>query len=201
MYSDRIHHALAFAAKHYPERVSRYDDHSCLIRASSVAVILARSGADECTMVASILKQLVDACPHARQASLAQEIASKFGKSVAHTVETAAEPRYDVLGRERTWKACRFEQLSRLTSADYRPVDVCVAEELHRIGSALVSIRRLGVEYMETIGVPSHADTMWWHSILIDTLAGHPRWNRPDMLSELRRLAIDLAAKIKEAEA
>jgi len=199
MYSDRIHHALAFAAKHYPERVSRYDDHSCLIRASSVAVILARCGADESTVVASILKQLVDACPFARQSSLGREIAAKFGKAVAHTVEAAAEPRYDVLGRERTWKACRFEHLSRLTASDARPVDVCVAEELHRTGSALVSIRRLGVEYVETVGVPNLSDTIWWHSMLLDTLDGHAHWSRPEMLSDLRRLASELAERIKEA--
>ena len=68
MYSDRIHHAFAFAAKHFPERVSRYDGQSCLIRTSSVAVVLARYGADESTIVAGILKQLVDASPYASQA-------------------------------------------------------------------------------------------------------------------------------------
>ncbi len=197
MYSDRIHHALAFTAKHYPERVSRYDGQSCLIRASNVAVILARYGADECTIVSSILKLLVDACPYARQASLAEELHRKFGGPVRETVQAAAEPRFDVLGRERTWKACRLEYLSRLLTAPPRAIDVCVADELHRLGTGIAAIRRLGVEYMDPSGVPSSDDTMWWHQSLLDALRSHARWRRLEMLSELHRMAADLAQRLR----
>src|SRR5437867_2619801 len=199
-YSDRIHHALAFTAKHYPERVSRYDDRNCLIRASSVAVILARYSADECSIVASILKQLVDACSLTQQATLGQDIAAKFGGLVAATVAAAAEPRYDVLGRERTWKACRFEFLSRLTEAPARAVEVCVAHEMHLVGSALVDIRRLGVEYVESLGEASAESTIWWHRALLDTLGSHPHWRREAMLEELRLLAGDLARRLEDLE-
>lgn len=201
MYSDRIHHALAFAAKHYPGRVSRYDGHSCLIRASSVAVILARYGADEPTIAASILKHLVDACPFSRLESLAREIVTKFGPAVATAVQAAAEPRFDVLGRERTWKASRFEYLARLAAAPAPALDVTVAEELHRLGSALVSIRRLGVEYLESSGVPSPADTVWWLDMFGETVATHPRWQRPDLLAEFRRLAGELRDRLRESGA
>lgn len=194
-YSDRIHHALSFAAKHYPTRVSRYDSHSSLIRASSVAVILARFGAEECTIVASILKLLYDGCPHARQQTLATEIAAKFGSPVAMVVEAAAEPRYDVLGRERSWKACRFEYLARLTGASPRAMDVCVADELHVVGTALVEIRRLGVEYLEQTGAPGRDDTAWWHRALIDLASTHPTWNRRDMLIEFKRTAQELGER------
>ncbi|MEO8450152.1 MAG: HD domain-containing protein [Gemmatimonadota bacterium] len=191
-YSDRIHHALAFAAKHYPARVSRYDRHSCLIRASSVAVILARFGADECTIVSSILKLLYDSCTHGRQQTLGTEIGAKFGVQVAHVVEAAAEPKYDVLGRERTWKACRFEYLARLMTAPSRAMDVCVADELHAVGAALVEIRRLGVEYHQQAGVPNGEDTSWWHRGLIDLATSHPTWNRLEMLIELKRITREL---------
>jgi hypothetical protein len=197
VYSDRIHHALAFTAKHYPERISRYDGHSCLIRASSVAVILARYGADESTIVASILKLLVDACPYPRQATLAEELHRKFGGPVAETVKAAAEPRFDVLGRERTWKACRLEQLSRLMAAAPRVIDVCVADELHRVGTGLTAIRRLGVEYMDPSGVPSTEDTLWWHRSLLDALRNHDRWHRAEMLGELHRMVSDLASRLQ----
>lgn len=199
MYSDRIHHALAFAAKHHPERVSRYDGHSSLIRTSSVAIILARHSVDEHTIVAGILKQLVDAAPYARQASLAETIGNKFGSMVGDLVRAAAAPRFDVIGRERTWKATRFEQLTRLAAAPGGAVDVCVAEELHRIGSALVSIRRLGVEYLEAIGVPTSDDTLWWLDSFQDTVVCHPRWQRPGLLSEFQRSARELANRVREA--
>ncbi|MFN0181952.1 MAG: HD domain-containing protein [Gemmatimonadales bacterium] len=198
MYSDRIHHALAFATKHHPERVSRHDGHSCLIRSSSVAIILARHGVDEHTIVASILKQLVDACPYAGQASLAERLTAKFGSLVTDVVWAAAEPRFDVIGRERTWKATRFEHLTRLAVGPPAAVDVCVAEELHRIGSALVSIRRLGVEYLEAVGVPTPADTLWWLDAFGDAVTGHSRWQRPALLAEFTRLSQELGARLRE---
>lgn len=200
MYSDRIHHALAFAAKHYPERISRYDGQSCLIRASSVAVILARHGAEESVITASILKLLVDACPYSRLESLAREIVAKFGPTVAMTVQAAAEPRFDALGRERAWKTSRIEYLGRIASATPEAVDVCLGDELHRLGAALVSIRRLGVEYLESSGVPTLADTVWWLETLGDTLRVHPRWHRPELETEFRRLAAELRQRILEAD-
>ena len=200
MYSDRIHHALAFAAKHYPEKVSRYDGQSCLIRASSVAVILARHQADETIIAASILKHLVDACPYPRLESLAREIVAKFGPTVAATVQAAAEPRFDVLGRERAWKTCRLEYLSRLASAPSEAIDVCVAEELHRLGSSLVSIRRLGVEYLESSGIPSPADTVWWLEMFGEGISAHQRWRRIELLTEFRRLAGELRQRILDAD-
>ena len=197
-YSDRIHHALAFTAKHYPEPVSRYDDHSCLIRASSVAVILARYDADEPTIVAAILKQLVDACPHERQESLTQHLERKFGAQVAAAVREAMEPRFDVLGRERTWKACRFEYMARLAGAAPRSVDVVVAHEMHQLGSALVSIRRLGVEYLEVAGLPHSDDVRWWHRTLLDTLESHAAWRRAEMCQALIRLTEDLESRLPD---
>ncbi len=198
MYSDPVHHALAFAAKHLPERGSRYDDQSCLIRTSSVAVVLARYQTDESTIVAGVLKQLVDAAPYAAQSGLARQIMGKFGPIVAFAVEAAAEPRFDVMGRERTWKASRMEYLARVIDASPMAVDVCVGEEIHRVGSALTAIRRLGVEYLEGIGTPTPADTVWWLDSLVNALSFHPSWDRPDMLGELDRLAKELARRVNE---
>ncbi len=198
MYSDPVHHALAFAAKHFPERVSRYDDQSCLIRTSSVAVVLARYQTDESTIVAGVLKQLVDAAPYTAQPTLARQIMGKFGPVVAFAVEAAAEPRFDVMGRERTWKASRMEYLARIIDASPMAVDVCVGEEIHRVGSALTAIRRLGIEYLEGIGTPTPSDTAWWLDALVNALGSHPAWDRPDMLGELDRLARELARRVNE---
>jgi (p)ppGpp synthase/HD superfamily hydrolase len=199
VYSDRIHHAFAFAATHYPEPISRYDGESGLIRASSVAVILARYGAEESTIVASILKHLFDACPPDRQLSLGQELLRKFGPMVALAIDGASEPRYDVLSRERTWKACRFAYLAKLATAGPAAVDVCVAEELHRIGASLVAIRRLGIEYLEQGGEPSAEDTRWWLDGFGDMLRVHPAWRRPEMLSEFQRQARELAERLADS--
>jgi len=198
-YSDRIHHALAFTAKHHPGPVSRYDGHSCLIRASSVAIILARHGGDETTIVASVLKQLVDAVEFERLPSTRQAVADRFGEAVVEAVDAAAEPRFDPLGRERTWKATRFEYLDRLPLAPVRAVDIIAADELHRLGSALVSVRRLGVEYLESAGITHPEDTEWWMRSLLEVLRRHVRWRRTDVLVELARAADELGRRLRDA--
>ncbi|HEV8612535.1 MAG TPA: hypothetical protein VGQ73_03430, partial [Gemmatimonadales bacterium] len=73
-YSDSIHHALAFCAKHHPGPVSRYDGHNPLLATANIAVILSRHQADDTTIVAGVLKQLTDASPPDRLASLQQNI-------------------------------------------------------------------------------------------------------------------------------
>ena len=59
-YSDRINHALAFAAKHHDQQVRKgtrlpYDTH-----AANVAVILARYDRDDDTVVAGILHDVIE---------------------------------------------------------------------------------------------------------------------------------------------
>ena len=54
-YSDRINHALAFAAKHHDQQVRKGTRHPYLTHPATVAIILTRYGQDEETIVAGIL--------------------------------------------------------------------------------------------------------------------------------------------------
>lgn len=188
-YSDSIHHALAFCAKHHPGPVSRYDGHNPLLSTANVAVILARHQADDTTIVAGVLKQLIDACPHARATTLTQGIARRFGGIVASAVEAAAEPRFDPLGRERPWKAARFEVLASLSHASPRVADLWIATEIHRCGMALTDIRRLGIEYARSAAPAPPAELLWWYRALLETLAGRPERARMSLQEELRLMS------------
>ena len=192
-YSDTIHHALAFCAKHHPGPVSRYDGHNPLLSTANVAVILARHQADDTTIVAAILKQLIDACPQVRVAPVHQNIARRFGGMVAAAVEAAADPRFDPLGRERTWKASRFEALARLTGASARVADIWIAAEIHTCGLALTDIRRLGVEYARTAAPAPPVDLLWWHGSILEVLGGRSSEARPSLQSEFRQLSREVA--------
>jgi (p)ppGpp synthase/HD superfamily hydrolase len=187
-YSDSIHHALAFCAKHHPVPVSRYDGHNPLLTTASVAVILCRHQADDATVVAGVLKQLLDATPAQGVAALQQNIARRFGGLVASATEAAAEPRFDPLGRERTWKATRFEALARIAGASPRVADIWMASEIHTCGVALTDIRRLGVEYARSVSPAPPADLLWWHSALLEVLKGRAEV-RSSLQDELRLLS------------
>jgi (p)ppGpp synthase/HD superfamily hydrolase len=193
-YSDSIHHALAFCAKHHPGPVSRYDGHNPLLATANIAVILSRHQADDTTIVAGVLKQLTDASPPDRLASLQQNIAARFGGLVAAAVEAATEPRFDPLGRERTWKAGRFETLARLASASPRVTEICMATEIHTCGRALTDIRRLGVEYARSVAPVPPEELLWWHRALLEVLDGRSTDCRASLLAELRTLSREVGA-------
>ena len=193
-YSDSIHHALAFCAKHHPGPVSRYDGHNPLLTTANVAVILSRHQADDTTIVAGILKQLVDASPVTRLSQLQQSIAGRFGGLVAAAVEAATEPRFDPLGRERTWKAVRFEALARLAAASARVTEIWMATEIHTCGRALTDIRRLGVEYARSVAPAPPEDLLWWHRAMLEILDGRGGDLRATMVSELRQLSQEVGA-------
>ena len=64
-YSDRINHAFAFAAKYHAPRAPSEGAMTFVAHPANVAVILARHGADELTIVAGILHHVLEATPGA----------------------------------------------------------------------------------------------------------------------------------------
>lgn len=196
-YSDSIHHALAFCAKHHPERVSRYDGHNPLLTTANVALILSRHQADDATVVAGVLKQLIDATPLTAVAALQQNITRRFGGLIAAAAEAAAEPRMDPAGRERTWKATRFEALARLSAASPRVADIWMASEIHVCGVTLTDIRRLGVEYARSLCPAPPEELLWWHTALLEVLAGRGAEARGSLQEELRQLSLQMRGCIE----
>lgn len=193
-FCDSIHHALAFCAKHHPGPVSRYDGHNPLLGTANIAIILSRHHVDDTTIVAAILKQLVDACPLARIAPIQQSIATRFGGLVAGAVEAAMEPRFDPAGRERPWKVVRFEVLTRLASASRRVADVWMATEIHACGMALTDIRRLGAEYARSVAAAPPEELLWWHRALLEVLEFRGNEFQGSLLAELGLLSEQVRA-------
>lgn len=187
-YSDRVNHAFAFAAKYAPATAGKVSGMSGVVRASSVAVILASYGADEPTLVACVLKHLIDETLPDGHERLKRDISRKFGAIVYQIVDEAGEPLCDFRGRERAWKACKLDHLARLAMAHPRAVDICVADAIHVCGSLLAGIRRLGREYVATISAANPEDTFWWYRALNEALLVHPRWGRVEMRAELETL-------------
>src|SRR5690349_14174131 len=88
-YSDRVNHALAFAAKHHDQQVRKGTRAPYATHAANVAIILTRYQRDDAEVVAGILFQVVEDC--VRQGytpeMLDQRIARKFGdESLATTL-------------------------------------------------------------------------------------------------------------------
>ena len=199
-YSDRISHAFSFAAKHFPVRPGRGSGLSHLTRPANVAVILTRYGCDEHTVVAGILRYLVEETHPIGKAEIERKIGDKFGAAVLSVVREVLEPRYDDRGKERPWQACKMDYLANLVVAEPRTLDLCAAGEIHLAASILTDVRRLGVEYVTTFTKASAKESLWWYHEVVEVLRAHREWPRRAMLEELSGLTAQLAAELDGAD-
>lgn len=197
-YSDRIAHALAFAAKHGSQSTRGGESPGWATQSANVAVILARYSADEQTIIAGVLCSLLNEASPARRHELGAKIAEKFGERVAQILRQVVEPRYDARGKQRTWEASKLDFLAGLALADQRALEVAAANEMHLCGSLLTDVRRLGVEYLSGYAPGGAPAVARWFQEMVDTLERHPSGLRPGMLAELRALSSRLADQIQD---
>jgi (p)ppGpp synthase/HD superfamily hydrolase len=199
-YSDRINHAFAFAAKYYGAVAPAGAGMDYLAHPANVAVILARYGCEQVTVVAGILHHVLEEAAPASRPVLERKIADKFGPVALAIAKDAMEPKYDARGAERGWQARKQEYLAQLAAAEPRALDICVADELHTCGSTITAVRRLGVEYLRTLSRAGSAQTIWWYRSMLEILDARSDWPRREMLAELRILSTDLVRSLRLSE-
>ena len=199
-YSDRVSHAFAFSAKYYGSRPPATSPMVYLAHPANVAVILARYGADETTVVAGILHHALEEANAVQRASLGRKIADKFGSVVLAVAMDALEPRYDSRGGERPWRSCKLEFLTHLAEAEPRALDICVADEMQWCGNTATSLRRLGSEYCRTVSRATSEQTIWWYRSMLEVLEARREWPGQPMLAELRRMSAQLVRSLRQSE-
>jgi (p)ppGpp synthase/HD superfamily hydrolase len=199
-YSDRINHALAFAAKHRGGAASGSSDMASIAQPANLAIILTRYGCDHVTVEAGILHHVLEECHPEQRPTMEHKIGNKFGPVVLAVAREAAEPKYDRFGRERPWQVYKRDHLAQLAAAEPRAVDICVADEIHRCGSVLAALRRLGVEYLRTVSRAGSDQAIWWYCSLLEVLEARTEWTRREMLGELRILSADLIRGLRDNE-
>lgn len=173
-YSDRINHALAFAAKHHDQQVRKGTRLPYLTHPANVAIILTRYGCDETTVVAAILHDVVEDCvtkDYTRE-MLEERIASKFGEDVLETVLAVTHRNHDDDGNEFTSEEKKEDYLDRLSGASDRARWVCAADKLHNANSILTDLKR--TSWPENIWSRFKAGkegTIRWYRAVYDRLA------------------------------
>jgi len=143
-YSDRINHALAFAAKHHDRQVRKGTRLPYLTHPANVAIILARYGQDTDTVVAGILHDVIEDCVQEAfsRETLEQRIGDKFGSDVLDTVLAVTYRLIDDDGVELSHDDRRDDYLARLAAANESARWVCAADKLHNASSILADLRR-----------------------------------------------------------
>lgn len=198
-YSDRINHAFTYLAKHYVPRVATRAPLPFLATPSNVALILARHGADETTVVAGILHHLLEVAAPAEQHDVAHRIGERFGSVVLGVASDATCGRYDALGDPLEWRVRKREVLSRLVTMEPRAIDIRCADEIHECGSAIATVQRLGPEYLETHGLGAGREVVAWYDDISNALGRRLDWPSHPMREELNALSGRLAALVGRA--
>ncbi len=150
-YSDRINHALAYAAKHHDQEVRKGTRSPYFTQPANVAVILTAYDQEEDTVVAGVLHNVVldYSTAGAMSELLLARIAEKFGASVLETAHAITERRYDPEGAEMSVDERRRDLLRRLEYASDASRWVCAAEAVHDAGTLLADLHR--TEFPETV--------------------------------------------------
>ena len=143
-YSDRINHALAFAAKHHDQQVRKGTRLPYLTHPANVAIILTGYGCDETTVVAGILHDVIEDCVTKDYTAemLEQRIAAKFGADVLETVLAVTHRRHNDEGDEFSPEEQKQDYLRRLQDANDRALWVCAADKLHNANSIHTDVQR-----------------------------------------------------------
>jgi (p)ppGpp synthase/HD superfamily hydrolase len=199
-YSDRINHAFAFAAKYHGAVAPAGSGMDYMAHPANVAIILARYGCEQITIVGGILHHVLEEAVPDKRLLLERKITDKFGPVALAIAKDALEPKFDRRGGERAWQARKQEYLTQLAIAEHRALDICVADEIHACGSTLTALRRLGVEYLRTVSRAGSSQTIWWYRSMLEILATRSDWPQRDMLMELRLMSADLVRSLRQRE-
>jgi (p)ppGpp synthase/HD superfamily hydrolase len=192
-YSDRINHALAFAAKHHDRQVRKGTRMPYLTQPANVAIILTRYGQDDRTVVAGILHDVIEDCvreSYTRE-MLVQRIGDKFGVDVLDTVLAVTDRRVDDDGIELSAEERRDDCLERLAASDEAARWVCAADTLHNASTVLADLRRtIDPDTVWSRFAGGREGTLRWYRRIYERL--NEVGFRGEIMGELEKTVIDL---------
>lgn len=143
-YSDRINHALAFAAKHHDRQVRKGTRLPYITHPANVAIILTRYEQPDETVIAGILHDVIEDCVRENwsQEMLEERLGEKFGMDVLNTVLMVTHRNLDDDGNEMDKQERNVDYLVRLAQANESARWVCAADKIHNASSLLADLRR-----------------------------------------------------------
>ena len=174
-YSDRIHHALAYAAKHHDREVRKGTRPPYFTAPASVAIILTRYGQPEGTVVAGVLQPAVEDMLRDGESEegVRARLAEKFGADAVGAALGAARRRYDDDGVELSHEEQRADALERLAGAPEASRWAFAAHEVHDASALAADLRR--TQFPDAVWgrfAEGRASKAQWYASAASRLAG-----------------------------
>jgi (p)ppGpp synthase/HD superfamily hydrolase len=126
--SPRLERALRWSAVCHAGQSRKGSDVPYFQHAAAVAMILDRAGFDEDVVIAGLLHDVVEDTE-----ATFEDVATRFGPTVAAMVRDCSEIKVDAQGRKRSWIDRKRDHLALIGTADVMARAVILADKLHNL--------------------------------------------------------------------
>lgn len=168
-----IERALRTAARAHRDQVRKGGDVPYFAHAAAVALILARFGfTDESLLAAALLHDVVEDTG----VSLA-ELAAQFPPEVVGAVAALSETKNDDGGRLRPWEDRKAEHLGHIAAGPWIARAVALADKLHNMETLRCDLAAGAVSLGALRAPPDRL--LWYYRSMIDAAAGDDERLRP----------------------
>lgn len=165
--------ALRVAAVAHRDQVRKGGDVPYFSHAAAVALILARAGfTDESLLAAALLHDVVEDTDVALH-----ELAARFPADVVAAVAALSETKTDAHGRLRPWEDRKTEHLRQIAGAPLAARAIALADKLHNIETLCCDLAA-GTVTLSAFRAPPDR-LLWYYTSMIDVAAGDDERLRP----------------------
>jgi (p)ppGpp synthase/HD superfamily hydrolase len=163
IHTSRVRQALQFAARrHHGQMRMETEPLPYITHPVSVAILLADADADEDTIIAGLLHDVIEDTK-----TSAEEITEAFGEKVTVYVLSVSEPKIGESGERLTWRGRKETYLAQLAVADTNAVLVSMADKVDNIETKLESAEREGPEF-HTRWSQKPEEYIWFHGSVLE---------------------------------
>lgn len=172
MFSPKLEGALQWASLRHAGQTRKASEVPYFTHLAHVALILAREGDDDETLIAALLHDVIEDTTRNldERRDLEVEIERRFGPEVRSCVAALTEPKRDGKGRLLPWLERKQAYLHQLERAPQRALRVSAADKLHNLETLLETLAAEGASVWERFrGGP--VESRWFYGAVLDLLA------------------------------
>jgi (p)ppGpp synthase/HD superfamily hydrolase len=126
--TPRLEQAMRWAAQAHDGQTRRGSGTPYFAHVAAVALVLDGAGFDEDVVIAGLLHDVVE-----DTATTLEDVAARFGASVAEIVRQCSEVKTDAQGKKRPWLDRKRDHIAAVAGAPLAARGVILADKLHNL--------------------------------------------------------------------
>jgi (p)ppGpp synthase/HD superfamily hydrolase len=192
--SDRVEHALVFAATKHEGQVRKGSDTPYITHPVTVSMMVASYGGNEDQIIAALLHDTVEDCGGL---PVLHEIRSVFGESVANIVDALT----DSYGHDtEPWETRKRRYLERLAGESKETRLIATCDKLHNARAVLRDYQELGEPLWDRF-TGRREGSLWFYRSIADILSApgdlDVALELGETVSRLEAATADATAKVR----